>query len=408
MRTSPLRPSAALRLAALMAVLPIVATAQQARPWPAPDATFEEPFTQLALGGVRELSNGRVIVSDPRDKIVTMLDFRAQSATRIGREGSGPGEYALPLRLLPAGGDTTLLFDAGNQRYLIVDAAGKPGRDFRMESPMTAMGPGGGAVRVGMSLARAADARGRLYYEGSAIAAGGPGQPPADTVALLRYDPAAQRHDTLGWIRIPSSNTQVSGGQANMRVTVGMANPLAPRDEWAVFADGRVAIVRSADYRIDWVMADGANRRGTPTRFTPIRITDADKREEEERRAQAMQGAVMMTATTGPGGTQRQSSVGPPPGATRQPITDWPDVKPPFRSGMASVLARPNGELWVWRTEPAGAKGRLYDVYDARGQMSHTIRVPDGQTIVGFGNGTVYTTKLDEDDLAYLQRHRLP
>jgi hypothetical protein len=81
-------------------------------------------------------------------------------------------------------------------------------------------------------------------------------------------------------------------------------------------------------------------------------------------------------------------------------------VKPPFRSGFASVLARPNGELWVRRTEAAGAKGTLYDVIDAQGAVTHSVRVAEGLSVVGFGNGTVYTTKLDEDDLVYLQRHR--
>jgi hypothetical protein len=28
--------------------------------------------------------------------------------------------------------------------------------------------------------------------------------------------------------------------------------------------------------------------------------------------------------------------------------------------------------------------------------------------LLGFGAGTVYTTRRDEDDLQYLQRHRLP
>ncbi len=73
---------------------------------------------------------------------------------------------------------------------------------------------------------------------------------------------------------------------------------------------------------------------------------------------------------------------------------------------MPSVLARPNGELWVQRTEPAGAKGTLYDVLNAAGVVTHQMRIQDGWRLVGFGNGTVYTTKTDADDPVYLQRHR--
>jgi hypothetical protein len=89
-----------------------------------------------------------------------------------------------------------------------------------------------------------------------------------------------------------------------------------------------------------------------------------------------------------------------------EPLTDWPEVKPPFRPGAGALWARPNGELWIRRMEPAGAKGTLYDVMNAQGAVSHQVRVPDGVNIVGMGNGTIYTTKADEDDLLYLQRHR--
>jgi hypothetical protein len=392
--------------AAVLVLAPLAATAQQPRTLPAPDATFDEPFTLVSLGTLRELGDGRVLVADTRDKVVQLIDLRSGNAVSVGREGSGPGEYALPMRVLGGPADTTFIFDPGNQRYLVVAPDGRPVTTFRMELP-TSGGPGGpGGMRMGLSIARATDARGRLYYEGSPMPSG-PGQQAPDTVAVMRYDRGTQRVDTLGWVKLAPNNMQVTGSQGNMNVRIGMANPLAPRDEWTVFPDGRVAIVRAANYQVDWVLANGTRRSSAPIRFTPLRVTEADKKEEEAMRARAMQGAVMMTVEAGPGGTRRSASVGPQRGATPTPITDWPAVKPPFRSGMTSVLARPNGELWVRRTEAAGAKGTLYDVIDAQGAVTHSVRVPAGLTVVGFGNGTVYTTRLDEDDLVYLQRHRL-
>jgi len=32
--------------------------------------------------------------------------------------------------------------------------------------------------------------------------------------------------------------------------------------------------------------------------------------------------------------------------------------------------------------------------------------LPKRSRLVGFGNGTVYTARFDEDDLQYLQKHR--
>jgi hypothetical protein len=390
--------------AASLLLVPLAATAQQPRTLPAPDATFEEPFSLVNLGALRELRDGRVLVADMKDKIVQLVDMRSGNAVSVGREGSGPGEFALPMRVLAGPADTSFIFDPGNQRYLVVSPDGKPVTTFRMEMS-EAPRAGGPVIRMGLSIARATDARGRLYFEGSPMPSG-PGQQAPDTVAVMRYDRSTQKIDTLGWVKLAPNNTQVTGGQGNMSFRVGMANPLAPRDEWTVFPDGRVAIVRAANYQVDWVLANGTKRSSAPIRFPTLRVTEADKKEEEALRARARQGMVTMTMEAGPGGTRSSAGVGAPRGATQEPITDWPEVKPPFRSGMASVLARPNGELWVRRTEAAGAKGSLYDVIDAQGAVTHSVRVPEGLSVVGFGNGTVYTTKLDEDDLVYLQRHR--
>jgi hypothetical protein len=231
----------------------------------------------------------------------------------------------------------------------------------------------------------------------------------ADSAPLLRYDRATQRTDTLGYVTLAKSNIQTSGSRGNMSMMIGGGNPLMPRDEWSVFPDGRVAIVRAADYRIDWVGATGTKNSTSSIRYTPIRITEADKREEEELRERNRGNAIMISRTVDNGGARSSATMGG--GANRPPLppmTDWPDVKPPFRSGAASVQARPNGELWVRRTESAGAKGTLYDVINASGLVTHQVRIPEGWTLVGFGRGTIYTTKLDEDDLVYLQRHAVP
>src|SRR5690606_31943650 len=111
----------------------------------------------------------------------------------------------------------------------------------------------------------------------------------------------------------------------------------------------------------------------------------------------------------GSGGPQRSVQMGPGANAPPlEPLTNYPEFKPPFRRGSESVWARPNGELWIRRLEPAGAKGTLYDVVNAQGAVMYQVRIQEGWTLVGFGNGTVYTTSRDEDDLVYLQRHAVP
>ena len=271
------------------------------------------------MGTVRELRDGRVIVADARDKMVQRIDFRGGAAVAIGREGSGPAEFGMPLRVFGAPGDTTLLFDPLNTRYLVIGPDAKPINTFRTEAetPARGAGPGGGRVMLGGGLmARTTDARGRLYAEGASFSIGADGRPKtADSAAIVRYDRGTRRVDTLAFIKLPSNNIQMSGGGNNQRIMIGGSNPLAPRDEWTVFPDGRVAIVRAADYHVDWIMPDGSKRSSAPVRYTPIRMTAAEIRHEEGLRsaARANQMSIMMTQDNN--GSRRTAQMGPPAGA---------------------------------------------------------------------------------------------
>lgn len=402
-----------------LAVVAAPLSAQQGpRTLPAPQAEFEEPFSSVGVGAIRELRDGRVIVADPRDKIVSVIDFRSGSATSIGREGSGPQEFGMPMRLYAAPGDTTLLFDPLNSRYLVIGPDAKPINTFRLEdeAPRRPQAPpggqraGGGAgqfVMAGLGFsARASDARGRLYGEGNPVMTGPNGPVIADSVPLVRFDRSTRRMDTLTYISLPKSNSQVSGGQGNMRVMIGGANPLAPRDEWAVFPDGRVAVARAATYHIEFIAPDGSKRNGPRIAYTPVRMSAAEIRHEEGLRNAARANQMSISITNNNGQMSRSAQMGPPANAPPlEPLTDWPEVKPPFRQGQASVIARPNGELWVRRTENAQARGTLYDVINAQGTVAFQVRLEDGVSLVGFGNTTIYTTRKDEDDLVYLRRH---
>lgn len=110
---------------------------------PRASATFSEPFTQIV--GLRELPDGRVILADPRERTLALLDFRSGQATRIGREGQGPGEWRLPNGVYALPGDSTLVFDVGNMRYLVVDPKGQPAYTFSLIGDGA---PGGGQRAV--------------------------------------------------------------------------------------------------------------------------------------------------------------------------------------------------------------------------------------------------------------------
>ena len=397
------------RSAFLLALSPLVAVAQQApKALPAPEASFDEPFS--AVTALRELPNGKVLVADARDKMLSLVDFKAGTQTKLGREGSGPAEYGLPMRLLQGRGDSAVLFDIGNQRYMSISSEGKLGATF-MQEAAAPPAAGGGARVMSVAMPRTSDARGRMYYESAPFAMGPDGQPKsADSVAILRWDRETKKVDTLAWVAVPKANAQVSGGQSNMRVMIGGANPLLPKDEWTVFPDGRVAIVRASDYHVDWIMPNGQKTSGPANKFTPIKMTDAEKKAEEALRNVARGSAMTMSFNNNNGNVTRSAGVGVPPGAPPlEPLTDWPEVKPPFRRGEGSVVAAPNGDLWVRRTTAVNeSKGALYDVIGRDGKVMYQVRLPERVNLVGFGKSAIYTTLADEDDLLMLRRHATP
>jgi hypothetical protein len=381
--------------------LPALAMAQSVRTLAKPDAEFAEPFTNV--GGVRELKDGRLVVIDARDKIVQMIDFKSGSATKIGREGSGPGEYALPMRLVPLPGDSSAVFDMLNSRLMVVLPNGKPGNFIVTDASSGAPGgPGGGTMRIGGSAPRFSDALGRLYWTGQPFG-GGPAVngPPksADSVPVIRYDRSTKKLDSLGFVRLAKNNTQTSGGQGNMRVMIGMANPFQPRDEWTVTPDGRVAILRSPEYRVDWYGASGSKSSGAAIAYDKIKVTEKHKALWRESRKSQV--SLMVTMNNG----QRSVNSGPPPTDFPDP-GNWPEVMPPFLDNAA--FPAPNGMIWVARTREVGDDTPNYDVLDASGKVAMRVEIPAKTRLVGVGNGVIYTVRTDDDDLQYLQRYRLP
>src|SRR5687768_12282191 len=153
--------------ASLLAIsTPLLAQNVQTRTLSKPDAEFSEPFTQI--GGVRELKDGRLIVTDPRDKTVQVVDLKAGTATKLGREGAGPGEYGIPFGMMALPNDTTAIADILNNRILLINPNATVGGfvDLNVPPPAGARG-GGGMLMIGASMPTAADARGRMYVRGA-------------------------------------------------------------------------------------------------------------------------------------------------------------------------------------------------------------------------------------------------
>jgi hypothetical protein len=362
-----------------------------------PDAEYAEPFTLIA--GVRELRDGRVVAVDPRDKTIQVVDLRAGTATKLGREGAGPGEYGLPFRVLPLPNDTTAVVDMLNNRMLLINPNATVGAflDLNVPPPAGARGGGAGTIMVGGSMPTASDARGRMYVQGPPIRMTESGPQSADSVPMIRWERAAGKRDTLAWMKLPQGTSQVSGGRGNVSIRIGGGPPFAGADQMLVAPDGRVAVVHHEPYSVDFINESGQRTRGQPIAYQKVRVAEGHKAEWRERQRGTTR--MMMTNDNG-----RRSATMAPNNDVQDPDTWGGDFMPPFLQGQNAIFSN-DGYLWVPRTGPVG-QPPTFDVIDRAGNVAQRVVLPAKARVLGFGNGTVYIARLDEDDLQYLQRHR--
>lgn len=373
-----------IRSAILGVLVPALVGAQQNLRLTKPDATFPEPFTQIA--SVRELRDGRVLLIDRRERIVLLVDFRSGKSAAVGRNGSGPGEYAQPQRLFTLGGDTTAIYDGPARRFVIVQPDGKPGDDFRMDAAT-----GAGQRRGGVP--KWSDGQGRVFTEGSPFGENGG----ADSAAIARFARGAAKGDTIAFAILDKESVQVKATEGGGVSIANGIRAFAWRDDWVGLPDGGVAVVRVKDYHVDWYSASGARMSGPAVTTTSVPVTAADRQQAIDDRLAAMRGAMTRGRPGSPPGSV--------PNDIQLPELTFPSTKPPFEVG--STVARPDGEVWVMRSRAAVDKVAVYDVFTKTAGHIARVTLPPNSRVVGFGAAAVYTVRIDDADLQYLEQWRI-
>lgn len=80
---------------------------------------------------------GHLYVADAASSTIVVLDSSGRTIGTVGRAGAGPGEFAIPRSITPAG-ESLWVADPGNGRFQVLSARGGFGRSF--PSPAAAAG----------------------------------------------------------------------------------------------------------------------------------------------------------------------------------------------------------------------------------------------------------------------------
>lgn len=320
---------------------------------------FPHPFTIVA--GLREVGSGRILISDRRELRVVLADFGSGSAVPVGREGIGPGEYAIPGRLLALAGDSTLLVDEGARRFAVIDP------DGRVHTTLNPP-PGVMVSRLG-GIGTAGD----LYFEGipGAVASAAP-----DSAPILRWRRGGTQVDTVAKVRVPPLVSVTLGDPSAGSVSrMAFPQPFAPGDGWGVSPEGTLLILRSEPFQFETRDPNGTPLGVGPTLHRPsVPVTQQDKE------AFAL-------------------------GRSAAESIPWPATKPPF--GYGTLRIAPGGDAWIELFVAADDPAPLYGVLRPDGGLARLIRLPEGRRLVGLGQSSAYAAHKDADDLEWVERYAL-
>ena len=404
-----------------------------------------EPLSSVAA--VRQLPDGRVFVNDiiahrvvlfdsSLVKAIVVADSTSATANAYGNRVGG---------LIAYRGDSTLFVDPASLSILVIDPAGKISRVISAPRPNDI-----GYLIGGPNGTPGFDSQGRLVYStrvSMRLTPPVPGQPSLpelpDSSLIVRVDLVTRKMDTLGGFRIPKSKlsiTQDANGVTGIRP---LSNPLPLVDDWAVEADGSVAVVRGRDYHVDWLSADGKWTSSPKMPFDWERLDDDRKaafldsaRAVAQARVDSQQAAIDKGTTlpapppdpSGSGGgggggyfefsVSRRADIsgasGPPPSGRGQPIRlppplfiepkELPDYKPPFLAGATRADA--DGNLWIRTTRITNGRA-IYDIVNRKGELIDRVQLPAFRTIAGFGPGVVYMGVRDAEGIVHLERARV-
>lgn len=227
---------------AVFACLIGVAAAAQSQPprrtiaLPPPDATLNEELARVL--SVRELSDGRVLITDNKGNRLVIADFRKNVAAELGRSGKGPGEHTSVGRLWPIGGDTTFMSESYLSRWhtIVGDRILKTQSDVPALRALPAQIPLGVNVRrevFGRAFPR--NAQGQLSR--------------TDSSALVRIAWNGAPYDTIGYLapeKVHAGSAPVAagdGGAPSGKRTFMIL--IKATDQVVVFPDGALAIVQA-------------------------------------------------------------------------------------------------------------------------------------------------------------------
>ena len=387
-----------------------------------PIASTREP---LGLNlGLKQLSDGRLLFNDAGNRRLLLFDATLTTFTVVadttGRAKLNYGRSARPF--VAYLGDSSLIVDFSSASILVLDGTGTVAR---VAAPPK-------ATDIGfLSSSRVlVDPTGSLVYRASypvqrRVGFSPPGEyvdRQVDSAPVVRASFVTRSVDTIARIKLNvllTSRRSVPLTGSEIRVEAVIA-PFTYVDDWTVTSDGTIAVVRGADYHIDWINADGSGESTPKMSFAWLRVSDDEKRRLADSARAAEEAKI--DSLIGPrasrrpyGGISFRSDVDGTARSYTNNATfvsaspaEIPDYFPPIRAG--AVQADHDGNVWIvpnTAVRPASG-GLVYDDVNRRGDITERVELPAQRSIAGFGRaGLLYLMWRDDKSVWHLEATRV-
>ncbi len=344
-----------------------------------------------SISAIRVLSDGQLLLDDPADKRLVLLDSTLTRVTPvIDTVGTPARSYPRSAgELIPFAGDSSLYLDPTSQAFLVIAPNGAIARVMSVPPSLInnrdsriVYGPGG---RVLWS----------LWIQHPLPDPTVSGQPLAfpvpDTGLIIRADLVSHRLDTVAVFRVPRAFPSVSTPDSTGFVwTTRTLNPIEVSDGWGILNDGTIAITRAQDFHIDWLTPDGGHEPSPKLPHLWVRLTDSVKVAlVDSLRRYYADPRNQYSQSTGKNGVRRTRTYAP----NLPDPAELPDYLPPFAAVQGTDA---EGNLWIREfTYGTSLEGPIFDVVNRAGHMIDRVQIPDGTTLQGWGPGVVYLSSRD-------------
>lgn len=323
-----------------------------------------DAYQLFRVRGARRLEDGRIVVADGGTNEIRIFDASGRYLITMGGRGEGPGEFTYLHKLLPWPGDSVAASDRNQRRISVFSSSGMLGRTIRFANiggwPIPRGLLADGSIALEPNTGPVGQRQGNIFE--------------ATEQPLLRFDPVAERYDTIA----STLSVRWEGGWRSGQYRVAIPIPFAGQPALAAGRSG-VFYGYSSSYQIHrWTPERGLEmiiRRAVE----PAPVTD-------DHRAKAWDTATALPQLSGRLAREHRADV------------IFNETLPVFGTLLVDDL----GYLWVQDFAPEWEPTPPWAVYDTTGVWLGMVQTPEGVTLWQVGRDFVVGTRVDESNVPFV------